>query len=73
MFCKIRKINDSSIDILIYCFTKSNDWEKNLKTKENLAIFIKECVENNNLSFAFLVNQFILKTITILFQNDLLK
>ncbi len=52
-FVRLEKFNDSSIDILIYCFTKSNDWEKYLKTKENLAIFIKECVENNNLSFAF--------------------
>ena len=26
---------------------------QSLEGKENLAIFIKECVENNNLSFAF--------------------
>ena len=27
-FVRLEKFNDSSIDILIYCFTKSNDWEK---------------------------------------------
>ena len=52
-FVRLEKFNDSSIDILIYCFTKSNDWEKYLKTKENLAIYIKQSIENNNLSFAF--------------------
>ena len=52
-FVRLDKFNDSSIDILIYCFTSTNEWEKYLETKENLATFIKTKVEELNLSFAF--------------------
>ena len=52
-FVRLEKFNDSSIDILIYCFTKTNNWEKYLKIKEDLAVFIKNNVEEINLSFAF--------------------
>jgi len=52
-FVRLDKFNDSSIDILIYCFTSTNDWESFLKIKENLAIKIKQEVENLNLGFAF--------------------
>ena len=52
-FVRLEKFNDSSIDILIYCFTKTNNWEEYLKIKEDLAVFIKDKVEEINLSFAF--------------------
>ena len=52
-FVRLDKFNDSSIDILIYCFTSTNDWEKYLLIKEDLAIFIKEKMEELKLSFAF--------------------
>ena len=52
-FVRLDKFNESSIDILVYCFTSTNDWEKFLKIKENLAIFIKEEVEKNGLNFAY--------------------
>ena len=52
-FVRLDKFNDSSIDILIYCFASTNDWEKFLEIKENLAIEIKKKVEELNLSFAF--------------------
>ena len=52
-YVKIDKFNDSSIDILIYCFTATNEWEDYLKTKEDLAINIKKMVEECGLSFAF--------------------
>tara|TARA_B100001093_G_scaffold514641_1_gene589128 strand:+ start:170 stop:1267 length:1098 start_codon:yes stop_codon:yes gene_type:complete len=52
-FVRLDKFNDSSIDILIYCFTSTNDWEKYLEIKENLAMEIKSKVEELNLSFAF--------------------
>ena len=52
-FVRLDKFNDSSIDILVYCFSSTNDWEKFLEIKENLAIFIKGKVEDLNLSFAF--------------------
>ena len=52
-FVRLDKFNDSSIDILIYCFTATNDWEKYLEIKEKLAIEIKKKVEELNLNFAF--------------------
>ncbi len=52
-FVRLDKFNDSSIDILVYCFSSTNDWEKFLEIKENLAMFIKGKVEELNLSFAF--------------------
>jgi MscS family membrane protein len=52
-YVRLEKFNDSSIDILIYCFTKTNEWEKYLEVKENLALKIKEFVEGAGLSFAF--------------------
>ncbi len=52
-FVRIEKFNDSSIDILIICFTSTKDWDKYLKIKEELAIKIKEKVEKIGLNFAF--------------------
>ena len=52
-FVRLDKFNDSSIDILIYCFTSTNDWEKFLEIKEKLAVEIKRKVEELNLNFAF--------------------
>ena len=52
-FVRLNKFNDSSIDILILCFTATKDWDKFLETKEQLAIEIKRKVEELNLSFAF--------------------
>ena len=52
-FVRLDKFNDSSIDILIYCFTSTNDWDKFLQIKEQLAIKIKGEVENLGLNFAF--------------------
>ena len=52
-FVRIDKFNDSSIDILIYCFTSTNEWEIFLKIKEQLAMQIKEEVEKQGLNFAF--------------------
>ncbi len=53
LFVKVEKFNESSIDILVYCFTNTNEWEKYLKIKEDLAFNIKEIVESNQGSFAF--------------------
>ena len=52
-FVRLEKFNDSSIDIKIYCFTKSNDWSEFLKSKESLGIFIKKTIEDLSLNFAF--------------------
>ena len=53
LFVRVEKFNDSSIDILIYTFTSTNDWERYLIIKEKLALSIKLIVEKNNSSFAF--------------------
>tara|TARA_B100002019_G_scaffold260773_1_gene247104 strand:+ start:625 stop:1740 length:1116 start_codon:yes stop_codon:yes gene_type:complete len=52
-FVRLDKFNDSSIDILVYCFTSTNDWEEFLRIKENLALKIKQEVEKIGLGFAF--------------------
>ena len=52
-FVRIEKFNDSSIDILIICFTSTKDWDKYLEIKEDLAIKIKDNVEKIGLNFAF--------------------
>ena len=50
---RIDKFSDSSIDMYIRCFTKTDDWDKWLVVKERLAIQIKQIVEKNGASFAF--------------------
>ena len=50
---RIEKFSDSSIDLLVRCFTASNSWTDSLLVKERLAIAIKEIVEDNKASFAF--------------------
>ena len=52
-FVRIEKFNDSSIDILILCFTSTKDWDKYLEIKEDLAIKIKKTTEKIGLNFAF--------------------
>lgn len=43
----------SSINILIYCFSKSVSWEEWLIVKEDVMYKIMEILEKNNLEFAF--------------------
>ena len=45
--------SDSSINILVYCFTKTVDWEEWLQVKEDVMHKIMEIFEKNNLEFAF--------------------
>ena len=47
------EFSDSSINILIYCFTKSTGWNDWLTTKEDVMYQIMEIFEKNNLEFAF--------------------
>ena len=47
------RYNDFSIDILIYCFSKTVDWEEWLRVKEDLLFKIAEILEKNNLEFAY--------------------
>ena len=52
-FVRIDRFSESSIDILLYCFTKTTDWGEWLKIKEALALKIKEIVEAEGSAFAF--------------------
>ena len=52
-FVRIDRFSDSSIDILLYCFTKTTDWGEWLKIKEALAYRVKEIVEGAGTGFAF--------------------
>lgn len=52
-FVRIDSFNDSSIDIMVYCFTKTTSWGEWLEIKEALAYRIKEIVEGAGSSFAF--------------------
>ncbi len=53
----------SSIDILVYCFSRSPKWEDWLETKEDVLIKIAQLVEKNNCEFAY-------PTQTLLLKND---
>jgi MscS family membrane protein len=52
-FVRIDSFNDSSIDIMVYCFTKTTVWGEWLAVKEQLAYRIKEIVEGAGSAFAF--------------------
>lgn len=52
-FVRIDKFNDSSIDLMIYCFTRTTDWGEWLKIKEALSFTIKDIVEQAGSGFAF--------------------
>ncbi len=53
-FVRIDSFNDSSIDIMVYCFTKTTIWGEWLKLKEELAYRIKDIVEDEaGTGFAF--------------------
>lgn len=44
---------NSSINILIYVFTRTTDWDQWLKVKEDVIIKISDLVEKNNCEFAY--------------------
>ncbi|MAU40552.1 MAG: mechanosensitive ion channel protein MscS [Kordiimonas sp.] len=52
-FVHIDSFNDSSIDLMLYCFTRSIKWGEWLQIKEELALAIKDIVTNAGSSFAF--------------------
>ena len=52
-FVRIDSFNASSIDIMLYCFTRTTKWGEWLKIKEQLAYHIKQTVEEAGSGFAF--------------------
>ncbi|WP_456404412.1 mechanosensitive ion channel family protein [Hydrogenimonas sp.] len=47
------EFSDSSVNILIYAFTKTTKWEEWLKIKEDVLLKIWEILDRNGLQFAF--------------------
>jgi MscS family membrane protein len=52
-FVYLDSFGSSSIDVMLYCFTKTIDWGEWLAAKERLAYTIKDIVEKHGASFAF--------------------
>ncbi len=52
-FVRIDRFSDSSIDIMLYCFTNTTDWGKWLEIKEQLAFAIMDIFEEADVDFAF--------------------
>jgi len=53
LFVVTDSFNASSIDIMIYCFTKTTNWGEWLEIKQEFAYTIKHIVESAGSSFAF--------------------
>lgn len=53
LFVRIDAFNTSSVDLMVYTFTKTTIWAEWLMHKENLAYRIKEIVQDAGCSFAF--------------------
>ena len=54
LFVRVEKFNDSSIDVYLHTFTNTNDWEKYLKIREELAFMIKGVVFFNKIKVLFI-------------------
>lgn len=52
-FVRVDRFGDSSIDIMLYCFTRTTNWGEWLAIKEKLAYEVKRVVEGAGTSFAF--------------------
>lgn len=52
-FMRVDAFGPSSIDFLLYCFTKTTNWGEWLRLKEELAFFVKKTVEEAGTEFAF--------------------
>ena len=62
-FVRIDSFNDSSIDIMLYCFTRTTMWGEWLEIKERLAYKVKEIVEGAGTGFAFPSRSLYLETL----------
>lgn len=49
----IDRFSDSSIDVMVYCFTEETNWESWLAHKDRLAVAVKQIVEAAGTGFAF--------------------
>lgn len=62
-FVRIDRFGDSSIDIMLYCFTRTTNWGEWLEIKERLAYRVKEIVEGAGSGFAFPSRSIYLETV----------
>jgi MscS family membrane protein len=62
-FVRVDSFNDSSIDLLVYCFTRTTVWGDWLEIKEQLAYRIKEIVTEAGAGFAFPSRSLYLETL----------
>ena len=53
LFVVVDEFADSSINILVYCFSKTIVWGEFLAVKEDVMMKIMDIVEANGLGFAF--------------------
>lgn len=53
LFVRVDTFNSSSIDFLIYTFTKTTNWGEWLAAKEDFALAIMQIIERSGTSFAF--------------------
>lgn len=49
----IDEYDSSSVNILVYCFSRSPNWEDWLETKQDVIVQISQLVEKNHCKFAF--------------------
>lgn len=52
-FVFVDGFNDSSIDLMIYCFTKTTNWGEWLAIKQDFAYAVRKIVDDAGTSFAF--------------------
>ena len=50
---RVTQFNDSSIDMLVYCFTRSTKWHDFCIAREELILEIMKIVKNNGSDFAY--------------------
>lgn len=53
LFVRIDSFGESSINVMVYCFTRTTDWSEWLRIKENLVYTITSIVDQAGSGFAF--------------------
>ena len=53
LIVRFERFSDSSLDLMVYCFTRTTAWATWLEIREQLAYEIKQIVERSGTDFAF--------------------
>ena len=59
----VDRFGDSSIDVMLYCFTRTKAWGEWMEIKQDLLFRIKQIVEENGAAFAFPSRSLYLETL----------